>query len=111
MSLPRPIARRVLDIELPARRWPSIVDRAPDLLPDFTRQGDATRRRIVGPAQADDGWRDRLRHGKRHALAPGKGTAGQLDRMKIDAKAGAAGAASLADTHVASINVASICCI
>jgi hypothetical protein len=106
MSLPRPIARRVLDIELPARRWSGIVDGAIDRPPDFTRQSYAARLRIVGPAQADDGWRDGLRHGKRHALAPGKGTAGQLDRMKIDAKAGAAGAASLADTHAASIDVA-----
>ena len=99
MALPGAGASCVAGIEFAAWRGANVVDRAGNGLADGSCQRYATRRRRIGAAQADDGQRHRHRQFGRNALAPGKGTAGQLSRMKIDAKACTASAAGLANAH------------
>ena len=96
MTLARPVAGRVFDIEFAAWRGALGVDRAPHRLADFTGQCDAARLAGVGAAKPNNAGRHRQGHGHRNAPPPGKGAAGQFGWMKIDAKAGAAGTAGLA---------------
>lgn len=98
-ALARLVAGRMFGIELPAGRGPNVVNRALHRHANLTGQCHAARRAGVGAAQADDGRRHRHSHFHRYALPPGKGTTGQLGRVEVDAQAGAAGSASLANAH------------
>jgi hypothetical protein len=99
MALPGPGTGGVAGIEFAAGRGANVVDRAGNRIADRPGERHAARCGGIGAAQANDGRRHRHGHFRGNARAPGKGAAGQLHRMKIDAETGAAGAAGLADVH------------
>lgn len=98
------VAGRMPGFELPARRWPGIVNLASHRLSKFTIERDAARRIGIGAAQPDDRRRHRNSHFDRDAIRPHEGAAGQFGGVEIDTKAGAAGAARLADIHTQTFN-------
>ena len=99
MALASPAAGIVGNVEFPTGRRALIINRAGDAMPDVAGQRHAAGLAGIGAGHADNGRGDGQRHGGRHPCPPGKGAAGQLDRVKIDAEAGTAGTAGLANTH------------
>lgn len=90
---PRPGAGIVAGIELAARRWPGVVDRARDAAADFTGKRRTARRRGIRATHAQQLSRHRHRQRRRYPTLPGKSATGQFGRMEIDPKGGTAGTA------------------
>ncbi len=86
-------------IKFPAWRWSTVVDSAIHTFADFSSQCHATLLGCIGAEHADNGGGDGNGHFSRYAGAPGEGAAGQFGGVEVDAEAGAAGAAGLADVH------------